>query len=101
MGNPHQQQYQQQQRASYDYEDDSSTGYDTRSSGEYEYGPYQHHPSRTNGVGGAVGGGSGGSRGGGGYSVSGSHDYLGYPKDQQPFDSQNGLWDDEEKRELW
>ena len=45
------------------------------------------------------GGGGGGGRGG--YSVAQSHDYLGYPKDKQPFNSQ-GLWDEEEKPEdLW
>lgn len=34
-----------------------------------------------------------------------THDYLGYPKDQQPFDSRGmGLWDDEgedAKEDLW
>ena len=79
-------------------DEDSSTGYDTRSSEEYEYDhSYQPQVGRTNGL--SNGGGRGGSRAG--YSVAGTHDLLGYPKDQQPFGSQGGLWDDEEKRELW
>ena len=97
---------QQQQRSSYDYDEDSSTGYDTRSSEEYEYDhsyQAQNTPYRTNGIGTAVpvGGGGGGGGGRGGYSVAGTHDYLGYPKDQQPFESQ-GLWDDDRKsEEMW
>ena len=105
-----------------DYEDDPSGGYDARSSEEYEYDhsyhqpqqqqqqhQQQHHhhhqstPYRTNGVAVSLGGGGGGGGGGGrgGYSVAGSHDYLGYPKDKQPFDSQR-LWDDDRRyEELW
>ena len=44
-----------------------------------------------------------GGGGGGGYSVSHTHDYLGYAKNEQPFEQQ-GLWDDEEKgerEEMW
>ncbi len=95
-----------QQRTSYDYDDDSSGGYDTRSSEEYDYDQsYQHtqHPTghqRSNGVV-VVGSGEAGRPSAGGYAVAQSHDYLGYPKDQAPFDSR-GLWDDEEKAEdLW
>ena len=97
-----QQQQYQQHRTSYDYTDEeSSTGYDTRSSEEYEHEhTYQAQTGRANGVSHSLdNGGRGGSRGN--YSVAGTHDYLGYPKGQQPFDSQGGLWDDEEKRELW
>ncbi|KAK3699844.1 hypothetical protein LTR37_016259 [Vermiconidia calcicola] len=105
-GAPQQQQQQQQnQRTSYDYDEDSSTGYDTRSSEEYDHDQsYQAQvmlqQSRTNGNGTSGGGGGGGSRGGG-YSVANTHDYLGYPKDRQPFGSQ-GLWEDDQKdEEMW
>ena len=83
-----------------------------RSSEEYEYDhsyqqQQQHQqqqqpaPHRTNGIGTAHGGSGGGARGQ--YSVAGTHDYLGYPKDQQPFGSQGGLWDDDDERreEMW
>ena len=55
--------------------------------------------------GGGSGGGSSNGAGSSGYSVASTHDYLGYPKDQQPFGEQtqsNGLWDDEKvAEELW
>lgn len=39
---------------------------------------------------------------GAGYSVSSTHDYLGYPKHQEPF-TQDSLWNDanEKEPELW
>lgn len=106
--------YQQEQpRTSYDMEEDgnSSAGYDPRSSEEYEYDQHQHQQhqyhsayqsqpqSHRNGVG--TSDRSGAERGG--YSVANTHDYLGYGKDQQPFDrDERGLWDDEERgEEMW
>ncbi|KAK4549517.1 hypothetical protein LTR36_006514 [Oleoguttula mirabilis] len=122
----------QQQRAHAGYDDEqqhSSSGYDRRSSEEYDSSyssssaaddPYSGARSRVNGImtGGHTGGGahsSGGSGGGGagsggggsgqqpGYSVASTHDYLGYPKDQQPFGQDGGaLWEDEKAgEELW
>ena len=98
-----------QQRTSYesqgyDVDDQSSSGYDPRSSEEYEY-QQQHYsnpssdphystqsaPARANG---------GGGGGPAGYSVATTHDYLGYPKDQQPF-GQQSLWEDEKSEDLW
>ena len=36
------------------------------------------------------------------YSVASTHDYLGYPKDQQPFGQDVGLWDEEKAgNEQW
>ncbi|KAK5162849.1 uncharacterized protein LTR77_011106 [Saxophila tyrrhenica] len=114
----YQQHQQHQQRTSYDPDSDSSAGYDPRSSEEYEYDQHQHqqqqqqqhHPSyqphqppSRNGVGTARGSGGGG----GGYSVAGTHDYLGYPKEQQGFGGgERGLWDDDDegrggREELW
>lgn len=113
----------QQQRSGFDTtSDEDSGGYDTRSSEEYDYEDQARHQQsyhhqqqsyqnqqqgygrQNGGYYGSSGGPVGGDRGagaGGGYSVSGSRDYLGYPKDQQPFDSR-GLWDDERRdEELW
>ncbi|KAK3069301.1 hypothetical protein LTR53_012477 [Teratosphaeriaceae sp. CCFEE 6253] len=119
-------------RSSFDADDggSSSSGHDPRSSEEYEGntnftpvgGAAQQYSreaaqARVNGimgapagsgghaVSGAGGGGGGGGAGPGqaGYSVASTHDYLGYPKDQQPFGTgQQGLWDDERaSEELW
>jgi hypothetical protein len=88
----------------------SSGGYDRRSSEEYEnsfmqVGSHQYSreaaQARVNGL---MGGGEGGGGGGqpASYKVASTHDYLGYPKDQQPFGTgQDGLWDDEKEQELW
>ena len=92
-------------------DDNSSVGYDPRSSEEYEYdqqqqqqhsyrSAYQSQPqSQRNGVG--TSGRGGAERGG--YSVANTHDYLGYAKDRQPFErDEGGLWDDDEKgEEMW
>lgn len=90
------------QQSGYEYEENARTAYESHSPEEYEFDhSYQAAPSggghhRTNGA--VVGSGGGRS---GGYSVAQTHDYLGYPKDQQPFDSR-GLWENEEKAEdLW
>ncbi|KAK3110557.1 hypothetical protein LTR53_015030 [Teratosphaeriaceae sp. CCFEE 6253] len=117
-------------RSSFDAADDggsSSSGHDPRSSEEYEGntnftpvgGAAQQYSreaaqARVNGIMGAPagsggghavsgGGGGGGGPGPGGYSVASTHDYLGYPKDQQPFGTgQQGLWDDDRaSEELW
>ena len=62
-------------------------------------------PAQNGGGGGNVGGsGSGGAQlqQQAGYSVASTHDYLGYPKDQQPFGQDAGLWDAEKAgEELW
>ncbi|KAK5123632.1 hypothetical protein LTR85_002670 [Meristemomyces frigidus] len=127
---------QQQRRSSHDqqYDDEqqnSASGYDRRSSEEYDSrystssapadDPYSSARSRVNGImtGGHTGGGSnhgsnhgsGGGGGGGqqqqqqsGYSVATTHDYLGYPKDQQPFghEGSGALWEGEKGgEELW
>ena len=84
-----------------------STGYDRRrrSSEEYDqqqgqhlYATYAGSVSKANGAHSSGGGGGGG---GNGYSVASTHDYLGYSTDGQPFGQQQGLWDDEEKEDLW
>jgi hypothetical protein len=101
-------------------DDGGQSGYDPRSSEEYDGNQYEsgydnrYSTQRVNGImgnpvdrsgssnGGPAGGGGGAGAGGGmGYSVASTHDYLGYPKDQHSF-GQQGLWDDEEKTEdLW
>ncbi|KAK0856097.1 hypothetical protein LTS02_007829 [Friedmanniomyces endolithicus] len=119
--------YDQQYRSAFDHDNGHASGgggHDQRSAEEYEnsfvqVGGQQYSreaaQARVNGIMGAPhhsGGGGGGGGGGGpsqaqqgahGYSVASTHDYLGYPKDQQPFGTgQEGLWDDEEKaEELW
>ncbi|KAK1013984.1 hypothetical protein LTS01_000514 [Friedmanniomyces endolithicus] len=125
--------YDQQYRSAFDHDNGHASGgggHDQRSAEEYEnsfvqVGGQQYSreaaqarvngimgaPHHSGGGGGGGGGGSGGGGGGGGggpsgahgYSVASTHDYLGYPKDQQPFGTgQEGLWDDEDKaEELW
>ena len=110
------QQHQNYNHAGYEHEEG---GYDQRSSSD-EYdgsnnGRFSSEESRQQRLsaqeranmlmngGGSAGGGGGGGRGSA-YSVASTHDYLGYPKDQQPFGQSDGkgLWDDEEKgEELW
>ncbi|KAK5724486.1 hypothetical protein LTR15_004531 [Elasticomyces elasticus] len=112
----------QQYRSSFDEDGHSSSsgGYDQQSSDEYENGYLQMGSqqysreaaqARVNGIMGAP------LAGGGahqqqqqqqqppavGYSVASTHDYLGYPKDQQPFGGgQDGLWDGEKDEDpLW
>lgn len=87
--------------------DDGSGGYDGRTSEEMignEWPDYrssgsaynQQFQSQPNGKT------DRGAGGGDGYSVAGTHDYLGYGNSQQSFSTQAGLWDDEEKAEdLW
>ena len=100
--------YDQHYRSSYDMNDQhNSGGYDHgRESDEYENSQYVRpnqysHESAQERVNGIMGQPAAGS--GGGYSVASTHDYLGYPKDQQPFDNRGGdLWDDDRKsEELW
>ncbi|KYG40542.1 hypothetical protein M433DRAFT_160266, partial [Acidomyces richmondensis BFW] len=98
-----QEQHLSPQHASWDQPEqvayEADPGYDDRPAEEYEGSAYDSRYStpsaplvRTNGHGAA---------GAASYSVATTHDYLGYPKDQQPF-GQAGLWDDEEKTEdLW
>ncbi|KAK5156666.1 hypothetical protein LTS14_004878 [Recurvomyces mirabilis] len=103
--------YDQHYRSSYDNNDQqhSSGGYDHgRESDEYENSQYvrpnqySHETAqeRVNGIMGQPATNSGGQQS---YSVASTHDYLGYPKDQQPFDARGGdLWDDDRKsEELW
>lgn len=111
---------QQHNRGSFDMDDQQSGagGYDRRSSEEYDNrysnsnttsgssssNNHQHYSresaqARVDGI----MGGSGHPQAAG-YSVASTHDYLGYPKDEQPFSSgqDGGLWDDNEKaEELW
>ncbi|KAK5133877.1 hypothetical protein LTR08_007208 [Meristemomyces frigidus] len=97
----------QQRRSGYDQNEDlqnSPSGYDRNSSEEYDNRYSSAAQSRVAGImtGGQPvqnAGGGGPSSGGGaqqpGYSVASTHDYLGYPKDQQPFGQDASLWDEE------
>ncbi|KAF2772357.1 hypothetical protein EJ03DRAFT_324783 [Teratosphaeria nubilosa] len=92
------------------YDEDGHSGYDSRENYESYDSQYssQSDPARVNGILGQPvdrpSRNSGGyNHGNGGYSVASTHDYLGYPKDQQPF-GQDSLWDDERKEDggdLW
>lgn len=104
-----------QYKSDYNHNPGGGGDYEHRDSEEYEDGHTQTGSdqysreaaqARANGI---MGGGGhqksavdGRGSGSGGYSVAGTHDYLGYPKDQQPFGGDSGgLWDDEKEQDLW
>lgn len=65
-----------------------------------EYGRPRAKSSRENG---RANGSSDGNSSSNGYKVASTNDYLGYQKSTQPYDTQQGLWNDndEKEEELW